>query len=170
MQPTMVEIKVPGISATTIFLGIWTILLWIMVGVLLLGMIGKPSEISSLWLMWIVMIGLGILLSNHVVWETIGKVRITISEDRIQIKNINSIIKEEVNILLVDHRGISFQKESSFLSLDFWGFTKGDIVLEHKNGKRRFGKDLSHRESLQAIRKIESTIGAYNQLKQPNNP
>lgn len=170
MQPTVVEIKVPGISATTIFLGIWTVLLWFMVGVLLLGMIGKPSEISSLWLMWIIMIGLGILLSNHVVWEVIGKVRITISEDRIQIKNINSIFKEEVNISMVEYRGIAFKKESGFLPLDFWGFTKGDIVLEHKNGKRRFGKDLSQRESLQAIRKIEDAINAHTQKKHASIP
>lgn len=169
MKPTTIEIKVPGFGPTTIFLTIWTILLWIMVGVLLIGMIGKPSEIDSLWFLWLVMIGFGILTGNHIIWEAIGKVRITISSDRIHLKNVNNLFKKEVNIPIDDFRRVEFRKEEKFAPLDFWGFTQGDILLKFKNGQRRFGKDLNKRESLKTINLLEKEIKNYAQQHAKNS-
>lgn len=163
MKPTTIEIKVPGFGLTTIILTIWTILLWIMVGVLLIGMIGKPSEIDSLWFLWLVMIGIGILTGNHIIWEAIGKLRITISQDRIYLTNVNNIFKKRVDIPLEDFRRLEFRKEEKFAPLDLWGFTQGDILLKFKNGQRRFGKDLSKRESLKTINRLETEIKNYAQ-------
>lgn len=163
MKPTIIEIKIPGFGPSTLFLTIWTVLLWIMVGVLLLGMIGNPSEIESLWFMWVVMIGMGLLTGNHIIWEAIGKVRITISTDRIQIRNVNNLFKKEIDIPIDDFRRMEFRKEKKFAPLDTWGFTSGDILFKYKNGQRRFGKDLSRRESLSTIDRIEKEIKNYTQ-------
>ena len=155
METTTIDIKVPGIGPTTVFLAVWTLLLWVMVGVLLINMIGRPSEIDSLWFLWLVMIGIGILTGNHIIWESIGKVRIKISSDRIHIVNLNSIFKKEVNIPIKDFRRIEFRKEEKFAPLNFWGFTNGDILLKFKNGQRRFGKDLNKKDSLEIIHRLQ---------------
>lgn len=161
MKPTTIEIKIPGFGPTTLSLTIWTLLLWIMVGVLLIGMIGQPSEIDSLWLLWLIMIGIGSLTGNYIIWEATGKVQITISQDGIFLANVNNIFKKRVNITLKDFRRLEFRKEEKFGPLDFWGFTQGDILLKFKNGQRRFGKDLNKGESLRTIALLEKKIKIY---------
>mgnify|MGYP005845026483 CR=1 FL=1 len=163
MKSTTIDIKVPGLGPTTVILAVLTIMLWIMVGVLLINMIGRPSEIDNLWFLWLVMIGMGILTGNHIIWEATGKVRIKISSNRIHIVNLNNIFKEKVNIPIEDFRRIEFRKEEKFVPLSFWGFTNGDILLKFKNGQRRFGKDLNKKDSLDIIHRLQKEIKTYSQ-------
>lgn len=161
MNSKTIEIKTPGIQPLTFFLIVWTLFLWVMVVVLLFGMIGRPSEIESLWFLWLVMIGIGTLTSNHIIWEMVGKVRVKINSDSIHLINVNNLFKNEVYIPIHDFNRIVYSEDPTNMPGRFWGFTKGNIVLHHKNGHRRFGKDLSKRDSLLYINRIESAIEHY---------
>lgn len=129
-----------------------------MVGVLLVGMIASPSEIESLWFLWLVMIGVGIGMGNHVYWEMFGRIRITIGPERLQLINVSNLSKHEVNIPLDDFRRLAYHEEDTFGTGRLYGFTSGNIILHYKNGQRRFGKGLTKRESFAIMRQIENEI------------
>lgn len=158
MENKTIEIKTKGMGPMTLFLSFWTIGCWIMVGVLLIGMIGRPSEIKSLWFLWLVMIGFGLFMGNHIIWEVFGRVRITINPERLTLININSLFKNEVDIPLTDFNRLAYHEEDTFGAGRTFGFTSGNIILHYRNGQRRFGKDLNKRESYLIIRRIENEI------------
>ena len=165
MENTTIDIRTKGMGPMTLFLGLWTIGLWIMVGVLLIGMIGRPSEISSLWFVWLVMIGFCLLVSNHIIWEVFGKIKITIGPDRMNLINVNNMFKNELDIPLKDFNRLAYHEEDTFGTGGIFGFSSGNIILHYKNGQRRFGKDLSKRESLLTIKQIEKEINNYAQQR-----
>ena len=141
-----------------LFLVISTIFSWIMVVVLFLGMLSQPSEIKSLWFLWLLLIAFGILAGNHAVWELIGKVRITITDDSIQISNVWTLFKKDLTIPLSEFRGITFKKEEATYFFTMYNIGKGDIVIRYKNGERRFGRGMSKHKSLILIKDIEHEI------------
>jgi hypothetical protein len=163
MKTKTIKIKTKGMGPFTLFLGLGSIVLWIVVVVLLVGMIGRPSEIKSLWFAWLAMIGIGLLTSNHIVWEIFGSVQITIESDRLNLININSLFKNEVDIPLTDFNRLTYHEEDTFGTGGIFGFSSGNIILDYNNGQRRFGKDLSKRESLKTINRIEKEIKNYAQ-------
>lgn len=163
MKTKTIKIKTKGMGPLTLFLGLWSIVLWIMVVVLLVGMIGRPSEIKSLWFAWLAMIGIGLLTSNHIVWEIFESVKITIGPDRLNLININSLFKNEVDIPLTDFNRLAYHEEDTFGTGGVFGFSSGNIILHYKNGQKRFGKDLSKRESYLSIRQIENEMKNYTQ-------
>lgn len=135
-----------------------TIFSWIMVGVLFLGMISKPSEIKSLVFLWVALVAFGILIGNHAIWELMGKVRISISDESLRITNVNTLFKKRIHIPLSDFKRIEYVKEESNSFFWLYGFVQGDIVVFYKNGQRRFGRGLNRTKSVSVIRKIESEI------------
>ena len=157
------EIKVRGFGLSTILLGLWTIGLWFMVAVLLIGMIEKSSEIDSLWFLWLTMVTVGILLGNHILWTIVGRIKLTIDSHQVVVRNINNIFRQETCIPIGDFMWIELRKEQRLAPIKFWGFGKGDILLKFKNGQRRFGKGLNEKESLALIKQVDEGIRNYAQ-------
>jgi hypothetical protein len=93
----------------------------------------------------------------------LGKVKVEIDSQQIVLKNINNIFRNETNIPIGDFHWIELRKEQRLPPVEFWGFTKGDIVLKYRNGQRRFGKGLDEKESYDIIRKIEGEIRNHAQ-------
>ncbi|MCH8555514.1 MAG: hypothetical protein LAT76_10165 [Schleiferiaceae bacterium] len=158
MEPTVIDVKTPEIGATTLFVALWTLLLWIAIGTLCAGMIGTPHEISNLGFLWLLMVGVGIVMGNYIFWEFVGKVRFSICSKRILIKNIHTLFKNEITLPIEDFRRMEFREE---VPLALGLFAQGNIILHHKNGQRRFGKYLEKREALRLIRNLERAIEQY---------
>ena len=155
------DIEVRGFGMSTILLGLWTIALWFMVGVILIGMIEKPSEIDSLLFLWLTMITVGILLGNHVLWSILGKVKLTIDCDKVVIRNINNVFKQETRIPIANFIRVEVRKEQTLAPMWFWGFGKGDVLVKFKNGQRRLGKGWNEKDSLALVKKIDDVIKNY---------
>jgi hypothetical protein len=158
MKPTTIEIKSPEIGSATLFIALWTLLLWVAIGVLFAGMIGKPHEISNLGFLWLLMVGVGIVMGNYIFWELVGKVRFSICSKRILIKNIHNLFKTEITLPIEDFRRMEFREE---VPMSLGLFAQGNIILHYKNGQRRFGKYLGKKEAMQLIRTLELAINQH---------
>jgi hypothetical protein len=158
MPTKTIEIKPEDLSPMIVMLVIASIFCWIIVVVLFLGMISKPSEIKNLWFLWLVVVGFAFFLSNHAIWELVGKVKITINSDRLQIKNVNTIFKKELSIPLTDIRRVEYKKEETIHFFWLYGIVSGDIVIKYKNGQRRIGRGLSKNKSMIIISTLENEI------------
>ena len=151
MDKEIIIVKVNTFVPRIIFLGLFSIAIWAMVFILLIGMFERPSEIDSLWFFWIVMVVIGLLSANHVIWETIGKVEIEFDSKNVNVRNVNNLLKKKVHFSNEDLRGISFNKEKVSVPSSFWGFAQGDILIKYKNGSRRLGKGLRKQEALKIV-------------------
>jgi len=162
MKTENIHIKVRTFWLRTIYLGVVSIFIWFFVITLFIGLIGSPSRIGELGFLWLILASFGIIITNHVIWETIGRVRLEIASDHLKIVNVNSLFKNKIDIQYKDLRKIEYNKEKSFLPTDFWGFTKGDILLKYNDGlkinQRRFGKGLTYTETLKYVKNINDKI------------
>lgn len=130
-----------------------------MAGVLIAGMIGMPSEIADLWFIALGLLGLGILVTNHALWQWWGGVRITFYKEHFTVRNERTLFHREVKIAYGDYRRLYVtDEEFSFSTFYVWGLTQGRIIIHFKNGTKSIGVGLDEKEGRAWARKIDFYI------------
>ncbi len=121
-------------------------------------MIGKPTEVKSLWFLWLVMIGLSVYTINQFIWEVFGKVQVSFSEHRVEFKNMNSLIKKESSIIYDNIKSISFSEED-YNPLFMWGASPpGNVKIKYSISEKRIGRGLNKNECLHLVRILRTEI------------
>ena len=140
-----------------IILAIWDIGVWAMVIVLLIGMIGKPTEIESLWFLWLAMIGIAFLVGNLVTWQFFGKVRLIFRENYLKLFNTGTKYTRRKLIPYEKIYQVNFAKDKKTTFIEkFWGAAGGNIELRYFEGIRRFVQDLSTFNTKKIILEIQN--------------
>lgn len=129
-----------------------------MVFVLLFGMIGKPTEVKSLWFLWLFMITLSLYVIHQLIWEMSGKVQICFSEKSVELKNLNTFFKKETTILYAKINSISYSQED-YNPFFIWGASySGNVKIKYGIHEKRIGLGLNKSDSLHLVKILRSKI------------
>jgi hypothetical protein len=158
MNDNCFNIKVRANPSRVILLGFAALFFPMMVIVLLVGMIGKPTEVKNLWFLWILMIGLSIYSINQLIWEVFGKVQVSFSEYRIEFRNKNSLINKESSIIYTNINSILYSEEN-YNPFFIWGAsTSGNVKIKYGIHEKRIGTGLNKNECLHLVKILRSEI------------
>lgn len=158
MNTDSINIKVRANPNRVIFLGIAALIFPSMVLILLFGMIGKPTEVKSLWFLWLFMIGLSVYTINQFIWEVFGKVQVSFSKHRIELRNKNSLIKRESSIVYTTINSI-FYSEEDYNPFFIWGLSpSGNVKIKYGIHETRIGSGLNKNECLHLVKILRSEI------------
>ena len=158
MNKDSINIKVSANPNRVIALGITALFFPIMVLVLLAGMIGTPTEVKSLWFLWLVFIGISIFVINQLIWELFGKVQISFSEQSMELINLNTLFKKKSTISYSKIYSISYSQED-YNPFFIWGAsTSGNVKIEYGIHEKRIGTGLNKSDSLHLVKILRSEI------------
>ena len=158
MNDNSFNIKVRANPSRVILLGFAALFFPMMVIVLLVGMIGKPTEVKNLWFLWILMIGLSIYSINQLIWEVFGKVQISFSEQSMELINLNTLFKKKSTISYSKIYSISYSQED-YNPFFIWGAsTSGNVKIEYGIHEKRIGSGLNKSDSLHLVKILRSEI------------
>ena len=129
-----------------------------MVFILLIGMIGKPTEVKSLWFLWLFMIVLSVYVIHQLIWEVSGKVQICFSKQSLELKNLNTFFKKETTIQYSKINSITYSQED-YNPFFIWGASySGNVKIEYGIHEKRVGSGLNKSDSLHLVKILRSKI------------
>jgi hypothetical protein len=128
-----------------VFLGLpWLLLLLGMLGFMGFGLITGPSHLQGLWVFWIIILVIGIIALNRLLWNMIGREIVSVSPKGITVSRKGKFFTSSTTISYVELDEIYSDDDPDTPHWrKFWRIGGGKVVIKYLGIEKRIGPSLS---------------------------
>jgi hypothetical protein len=147
-EPITFTSKVKTRWLLSIFVIIWTIACFAMIGIIIGGLIGTPSRINDFIAIVVILFIAAFFTINYLIWQFKGHQNLTFSEKGLIFSNSGTWFSNRFELSYSELESVTFDNDEKTANwIKIWGIGGGKIIFGYLGRARRFGQDLSLKDA-----------------------